>query len=309
MKHTSQNHFALKAVILLLLVFVATGASAQSDIAVEERIVDYLKNNITPGKPLIVSDLYGKVFTAPEERKALDRLFNTFFKIPVFVAQYKAGTNRIPTLADIAREFKLQIPGEVKILLTIMDSDPRVPKFITRDAKTGEITNVDIEAVRQDKRFSQAIERTMSGWVGKSAPAFKLDLLNGNKLSSTDLSGRNYLIYFWFSGCPPCVQLSPHLVGIEKQFGGKQFTIIAVNADRLLELETTDAEREAYVKKQGFQFPVAHMDRKMYADYGGISDYPTLFLVDSQGIIRKHYMGYHPPETLAANIKDLLAGK
>jgi thiol-disulfide isomerase/thioredoxin len=309
MKHTAQNHFILKAVLLLLSAGFAAAAFAQSDTAIEERIVDYLKKNVTPGKPLIVSELYNKVFTAPEERKALDRLFNTFFKIPVFVAQYKAGTNRTPAIADIARQFKLRIPGEVQILLTIMDSDPRVPKFITRDAKTGEITSVDIEAVKNDKRFSQAIERTMSGWVGKSAPAFELDLLNGNKLSSADLSGRNYLIYFWFSGCPPCVQLSPHLVSIEKQFGGKQFTIIAINADRLLELETTDAERQAYIKNQGFQFPVAHLNKKMYEDYGGVSDYPTLFLVDTQGIIRKHYIGYHSPEIIATDIKELLAGK
>jgi thiol-disulfide isomerase/thioredoxin len=168
---------------------------------------------------------------------------------------------------------------------------------------------VDIEAVKQDKRFSQAIERTMSGWVGKSAPAFELDLLSGNRLRSTDLSGRNYLIYFWFSGCPPCVQLSPHLVRLEKQFGGKSFTVIAANADRLLELDTTDAERSAYVKKQGYRFPVAHLNKKMHEDYGSPNVFPTLFLVDAHGIIRKNYIGYQSPETLAADVKNILAGK
>ena len=309
MKNRSNRIFTLKVLLLLFSIFTATAVIAQSDVAVEERIVEYLKKNVTPGKPLIVTELYNKVFTTPEERKALDRLFNTFFKIPVFIAQYKAATNRVPTIADIARQFHLQIPGEVQILLTIMDSDPRVPKFITRDPKTGEITNVDIEAVKNDKRFSQAIERTMSGWVGKSAPAFEVDLLNGNKLSSTDLKGRNYLLYFWFSGCPPCVQLSPHLVSIEKQLGGERFTIIAVNADHILDLETTEAERQAYVKKLGIQFPVANLNRKMYEDYGGINDYPTLFLVDAQGIIRKHYMGYHSPQVLETDIRNLLAGK
>jgi thiol-disulfide isomerase/thioredoxin len=308
MKHRANKYFIPKALLVPLLLF-AVVASAQSDVAVEERIVNYLKKNVTPGRPLIVSELYNKVFPAPEERKALDRLFNAFFKIPVFVAQYKAGTNRIPTLADIARQFNLQISGEVQVLLTIMDSDPRVPKFIIQDAKTGEITNVDIEAVKRDKRFSQAIERTMSGWVGKSAPAFEMDLLNGTKLRSADLSGRNYLIYFWFSGCPPCVQLSPHLVRLEKQYGGKRFTVIAVNADRFLELDTTDIERSTYVKKQRFQFPVAHLNKKMNEEYGSPNVFPMLFLVDAHGIIRKQYIGYQSPELLAADIKDLLASK
>jgi thiol-disulfide isomerase/thioredoxin len=296
--------------LLALQLLLSIGAViAQPDLAAEKRVVDYLKQNVTPGKPLVVSELYNSVFTAPEERKALDRLFNVFFKIPIFVAQHKAGTNRIPTLADISRQFNLQVPGEVPLLLTIMESDPRVPKFISRDAKTGEIISVDIEAVKKDKRFSQAIERTIGGWTGKNAPAFTLDLLNGNTLSSSSLAGKNYLMYFWFSGCPPCLQLAPHLAGIEKRFGGKKFTIVAVNADRFLELDATDAERASYVKKQGFRFPVAHMNKKMHEDYGSISVYPTLFLVDAHGIIRKHYVGYQQPDALVADIKDLLAAK
>jgi thiol-disulfide isomerase/thioredoxin len=298
---------------MLLLIFLPSFAAAvllaQSDVAVEERIVNYLIKNVTPGKPFIVSDLYNNVFTTTEERKALDRLFNTFFKIPLFVAQYKATTNQIPTLDDIARQFRLRIPGEVQILLTIMESDPRVPKFIIRDTQSGEIIHVDIEAVKKDKRFSQAIERTMAGWSGRNAPAFALELLDGKKLSSTDLTGKNHLIYFWFSNCPPCIKLSPQLIKLQNQFGGKRFTIIAVNADRFLELDTTDAERAAYIKKQGFTMPVAHLNKQMQEDYGNVNVYPTLFLVDSGGVIRKHYIGYQSPEVIATDIQALLKGK
>ena len=294
--------------LLFLILFTGT-ARTQSSLQVEKRIVDYLKTNVTPGKPLIVSELYNTVFTAPEERKALDRLFNVFFKIPVFVAQYKAGTNRVPTLADIARQFNLQIPGEVPLLLTILESDPRVPRFITRDPKTGEILDVDIEAVKKDKRFSQAIERTLSGLSGKAAPEFILELFNGRSLDSANLAGKNYLVYFWFSGCPPCVRLTPQLAKIEEQFGGGRFTIIAANADRYLELDTSDTQRASYVQKQRLRFPVSHMSKKMYEDFGNINVFPTLFLVDSGGIIRKHYIGYQSPETLIADIKALLAVK
>jgi thiol-disulfide isomerase/thioredoxin len=284
-------------------------AQAQTDLAVEARVVDYLRKNVTPGKPLVVSELYNNVFTTAEERKVLDRLFNIFFKIPIFVAQYKAGTNRTPTLADIARQFNLGVPGEAQVLLNIMDNDPRIPKFISRDAVSGEITGIDIEAVKKDKRFSQAIERTMSGWTGKVAPAFGLELLNGNPLNSEDLRGKHYLIYFWFSGCPPCVQLSPHIARMDKEFSGKDFAIIAVNADRVLELGTTDADRAAYIKKELFRFPIAHLSKKMHEDYGSFSVYPTLFLVDNQGIIRRHYIGYQAPESIASDIRSLLSGK
>ena len=309
MKFPALKRLSIGSLLTLLLLSSAATAFAQTDLEAERRVVEYLSKNVSQGKPIVVSDLYNSVFTAPEERKALDRLFNIFFKIPVFVVQHKAGTNRIPTLDDIARQFNLRVAGEAQVLLTIMESDPRIPKFITRDPGNGEIVSVDIEAVKRDKRFSQAIDRTMAGWDGKVAPAFTADLLGGKTLASSSLAGKNYLLYFWFSGCPPCMQLAPHLVAIEKQFRGKKFTIVAANADRFLELDTTDADKADYVKKQGFRFPVVHMNKKMYEDYGGISIYPTLFLVDEKGIIRKYYVGYQKPETLEADIRNQLTAK
>jgi thiol-disulfide isomerase/thioredoxin len=294
--------------VLFFLAYFSGAAflPAQSDPAVERRVVDYLIKHVEPGKPVIVSDLYNSIFTGAEERKVLDRLFNVFFKIPIFVVQYKVATDQIPTLADIARQFNLQVPGEVQVLLLIMENDPRIPKFITRDSKSGEITSVDIEAVKKDKRFNQAIERTLAGWSGKQAPAFTVDLLEGGKMSSADLMGRNYLLYFWFSGCPPCVKVSPQLVALYAKYAGSNFTVLAVNADRLLELDTTDSERAAYIKKLGFQFPVAYMNKEMQEAYGNISVYPTFFLVDSQGIIRNQYLGLQSAEALQTGIEHLL---
>ena len=285
----------------------STPAPAQgaSDRVIEERIVKYLREHVQPGERLIVSDLHNNVFKTPEERKVLDRMFNVFFKIPLFAAQYKASTNQIPTLADIARQFNLPVPGEVAVLLSIMDDDPRVPKFITRDPNTGEITAVDVEAVRKDRRFGQLLERSLTGWVGRDAAPFSLDLLDGTQLLSDDLKGKNYLLYFWFNGCPPCVRIAPHLVALQKQFGKKNFTVVAVNADRFLELETTNDQIVAYGKKAGFNFPVGHLNRKMHEAYGSVNVYPTLFLVDSKGIIRKHYVNYQPLSVLAGDVDAL----
>jgi thiol-disulfide isomerase/thioredoxin len=283
-----------------------TRGQARPDSALEEKIVQYLKDHAKPGEPLIVSDLYNNVFKTPEERKVLDRLFNTFFKIPLFVAQYKASTNQIPTLADISRQFNLPVQGEASVLLSIIDNDPRVPKFIKRDPATGEITEVDIEAVKKDRRFGQVLERTLAGWPGKDAPPFSLQQFDGRPFSSEELKGKNYLLYFWFSGCPPCVRISPHLVELQRRFANRNFTVVAVNADRFLELDTTDQQREAYIKKEGFDFPVLHLDKKMQQDYGNVNVYPTLFLVDSRGVIRKYYVSYQSLDILADDVTGLL---
>jgi len=302
--------FAEICLMVSALLALAVGAYGQGkpDLATEERIVQYLQQHVTPGTPVIVSDLYNNVFKSPEERKVLDRLFNTFFKIPLFVAQYKASTQQIPSLDDIARQFNLPVKGEVAVLLTIIDSDPRVPKFITRDPATGAITAVDVEAVRKDRRFGQMLERTLTGWPGKDAPAFNLELLDGKTLSSDDLKGKSYLLYFWFSGCPPCVKISPHLAELQRRFGNKGFTVVGVNADKYLELDVTDEQRAAYLKKAGFTFPVGHLNKKLQDDFGNVNVYPTLFLVDSKGVIHKYYVSYQTLETLAADVDALLKG-
>ncbi len=281
-------------------------AQESQDFAIESKIIQYLKEHTKPGEPLVVSDLYNNVFKSPEERKVLNRLFNTFFKIPLFVAQYKASTTQVPTLADIARQFNLPVKGEAAVLLDIIDNDPRVPRFITRDPKTGEITEVNVEAVKKDRRFGQVLERTLAGWVGKDAPPFSLESLDGKALSSDDLKGKSYLLYFWFSGCPPCVRISPHLVELQRRFGSRNFTVVAINADRLLELETTDEQRAAYIRKEGFHFPVAYLNKKMQEDYGNVNVYPTLFLVDSKGIIQNYYVSYQPLSTLMEDVSALL---
>lgn len=297
----------LFALWLLMISWSVSVVSAQSDAAVEKRIVDYLReHNVKPKQPVEVSNLLNNVFTGEGERKEINRLFNVFFKIPLFVVQNKVATGRIPTLADISRQFNLHVPGEADVLLSVMELDPRIPKFMTRDPDSGEILSVDVETVKRDPRFSQAIERTLAGWSGRAAPEFTLDLFSGDKISSKDLSGKNYLIYFWFSGCPPCMKLAPYLSKLQEKYSDNNFLVLAVNADRLLGLDTTDEERAAYIKENALGLEFAYLNREMQEAYGNFSVYPTFFLVDSKGVIRNHYMGYQTPEVLTSGIEQVL---
>src|SRR5689334_16926275 len=149
----------------------------------ETKIVQYLKTNVQPGKPVIVSEL-NKTFTAPDEQKVLNRLFNTFFKIPMFVVQYNTSTKKIPTLKELSEQFNFQVPGEADVMLRIMESDPRIPKFLTRDAKTGEITAVDVDKITSSPQFGRVLERTIAGWEGKPEPEFAIQTYDGKPLSS-----------------------------------------------------------------------------------------------------------------------------
>ena len=269
----------------------------------ETRIVEYLKANVKPGQRVVVSELYNNVFSAPEERVALNRLFNTFFKIPLYAAQYQKGDGKPPTLAELSEQFRFAIPGQADVMLRIMESDPRVPKFLKRNAESGEIESVDVDAILKNPRYGKLLERTITGFEGKPASAFTLLAYDGSPVVSEKLAGTAYLVYFWFTNCPPCVKTAPLLVELDKQYRGKGVRILGVNADRVLEVGATDEDRSAYAKKNQIAFTLAHMTPEMQEAYGQVSVFPTLFFVDKKGTIVKHLVNFHEKAALEAAIK------
>ena len=279
---------------------------SQTDRDVERKIIEYLKVNLKAGQPVIVSKLHNEVFTSPEERKVLDRLYNIFFKVPAYIAEYYASSHKPPTLAEITHQFNLPIEGEADVILKIIEYDRRVPRFLTRDARTGEIVQVDIEKVKADPRFNKVIERTIAGWEGKVAPPFSVQALDGKVLNSSDLRGKPHLVYFWFTHCPPCVQITPHLVSLQRKFTARNFTVVGLNADKILELGYEDSERKAYLEKHKINFPMGHLSPAAQAAYGGVQLFPTLFLVDKDGVIRAHFVNYKDEATLQQAIEKVL---
>jgi thiol-disulfide isomerase/thioredoxin len=275
--------------LTLLGLLVASPAPPASP---EARVVEYLRQHVKPGEPVVVSNLLNNVFTTPEDRAALNRLFGTFFKIPLFVAQHQKAAGRPPTLAEISEQFRFGVPGEADVLLRIMDSDPRMPKFLERDARTGEITRVDVEAVMAHPRFGKLLERTIAGFEGQAAPAFSISAYDGSKIGNTTMSGKPHLLYFWFTNCPPCVRITPLLVELRLAHERQGFEILGVNADRVLEIPTAEADRAAYAEKNGIRFPLAHLTPEMHSAYGQVSVFPTLFFVDRKGTIVKQLVNF-----------------
>jgi hypothetical protein len=125
----------------------------------EERVVLYLKANLAPGKPVLVTDLLNDVFTTPEEQAAVKRLYDATFALPAFVAMTQVNTGKIPTLSEITSHFGFKVPGTTEVLLRVLETDPRVPPFFQRDASTGEIKAVDVEAIRNADRFGDPFQR------------------------------------------------------------------------------------------------------------------------------------------------------
>jgi hypothetical protein len=128
----------------------------------EERIVAYLRDNVRPGQPVYVTELHNDVFTRPEEQAALQRLYDIFFEIPAFAARIYTNEGRIPTLQEMSSHFQLTIPGEMDVLLRVMEADPRMPRFLERDPASGEIVRIDVAQIMADERFGRPLRNSES---------------------------------------------------------------------------------------------------------------------------------------------------
>ena len=272
----------------------------------EHRIIAYIKESLKPGEPLIVSKLYNEVFTAPEERAVLAKLNGAFFRTPLFIIEFESREGRLPTLGEISGQFDFYGDEEADVVLSIMESDPRVPKFITRDPATRELTAIDVEKVKADERFNQAVTRTLTGWEGKPFPAITGIGFDGKERSLAEFGGKALLVYVWFTNCPPCVKIGPELVALQERYSGRGFTVAGLNADKVLKLKYDDAYRAEYAAKIGVNFPNLHLTDEVRASLGNVNIFPTLFLVDSTGTIVNHFVNFQSREALSPAIEAAL---
>jgi len=295
---------------VIVLTTVLTGCSAKPPelpVTPEARIVSYLAENIRPGQEVVVSELLNEVFRAPEDQAALGRLYNTFLKIPLFLVEFEARTGAIPTLDQISEQFAFTVPGEADVLLRVMESDPRIPHFLERDSETREIVSLDPLPIRNHPLFGQQIERSLAGWEGRVMPPFVMETFDGGEIRSSELDGRPYMVYVWFSNCPPCVATSPLLVDLYERYRNTGFEIVAANADRVLGLPYDDTVRSDYVQKLGIDFVTAHISEDVQNAFGGVAVFPTMFFVDSQGRVVRNLVSFQEESVLEDTVRETLA--
>jgi peroxiredoxin len=299
----------MQVYLMIFVLMVGVGAPRTEDArAVERRIITYIQENLQPGKPLVVSKLYNEVFTTAEERRVLDKLNGAFFRIPLFIVEHQVTQERLPTVAEIAEQFDFYGPEESDVVLSIMESDPRVPKFIKRDPDTGELVEIDVDKVKADRRFNQLVNRSISGWEGKPAPDIAGLSFDGNEIELSSYEGKSVLLYVWFTNCPPCARIAPELATLHEKYRNRGFTVLGANADKVLGLPYDDTDRVEYTRKHSVNYPNIHLTKETRQSLGNINIFPTLFLIDREGTIVKYYVNYQPREVLEREIEKIIGG-
>jgi len=157
----------------------------------------------------------------------------------------------------------------------------------------------------------QAAGQADSPLVGKPAPAFTLQDLNGKKVSLADYKGKAVLVNFWATWCGPCKIETPWLIELQNQYAAKGFVVLGVSAD---DLDGGDAARLAAERQQiaraaqqmHIPYPVLVGGGALSDLYGNLDSLPASFFVDRNGVIVATEYGLVSKSDIEANIRKAL---
>jgi len=120
-------------------------------------------------------------------------------------------------------------------------------------------------------------------WLGKPFPPLKFKAIDGREVDTDKLRGRVLLIDFWASWCSPCMAEIPNLKAAYSRYHSQGFDIIGVSADE----NVADLERVVRQKELGWpQLFEGRSGGTPNLQRYGIRHFPSMWLVDRQGIIR-----------------------
>ena len=124
---------------------------------------------------------------------------------------------------------------------------------------------------------------------------------DGKRLKLSDYRGKVVVLVFWGTWCGPCMREVPHERELAERLKDKPFAVLGVNCD-----DDKQAAASA-IKSERITWPNWHdgaPDEGPITKSYHIRSYPSVFLIDGNGIIRqKHIVG----EALDKAVDDLLA--
>jgi cytochrome c biogenesis protein CcmG/thiol:disulfide interchange protein DsbE len=149
--------------------------------------------------------------------------------------------------------------------------------------------------------------------VGKTAPDFELETLDGKKVKLSDYRGKAVLLNFWATWCQPCKIEMPWLIEFQKNYRDQGFEIVGVAME-----DTEKPEIEKFLKEMGVNYVVLLGKESVGEQYGGVLGHvgeqyggvlglPTTFYIGRDGTIVEQHAGLISKGDIENHIKKALA--
>ena len=136
--------------------------------------------------------------------------------------------------------------------------------------------------------------------VGRPAPAFDLETLDGGRLSVADLRGSPVVVNFWASWCIPCREEAPLLTAAAEEYEAQGLRVVGI-----VYQDSPQSARD-FMRRYGQTYPgLADPDGRTAIDYG-VFGIPETFFVDRTGVVRSRQVGPVTEESLRKEIEAIL---
>jgi peroxiredoxin len=133
---------------------------------------------------------------------------------------------------------------------------------------------------------------------GAPAPAWKLGLASGkDSIQLSDYRGSAVLLQFWIRNCGYCIAAVPTINGQLKKYEGKGLRVLGINAH-----DTREGIARFYERNRP-GYPTVYDSTGSVTNAYGVEGFPTVVLVDEQGIVR--YSGALELQQLEAALKKI----
>jgi len=141
-----------------------------------------------------------------------------------------------------------------------------------------------------------------TNWYGKEAPDFNVTDLKGQKHSLSQYRGKNVMLVFWATWCPPCIKEIPHIIELRKTYGEDKLAILGVTfIDSRNSLEKV---KRFVAQNPEINYTIIPADyENTPRPYTEIQGIPCSFFIDPEGKIKLVTEGMIPLSQMKAIVE------
>lgn len=217
-------------------------------------------------------------------------------------------------------KYTVKIGGVLMILMGLLMFTGKmnsVTGYLSKLSGTDVISSEE-ETERKQEKEERETEDSGNGNVSsetkeETIPAIDFTLKDqyGEEHTLSDYKGKTVFLNFWATWCPPCKAEMPDIQNVYETYDteGEDALVVLGIAAPNMGGEGSEEQIAAFLKEQGYTYPVV-MDTtgEIFSAYG-ITSFPTTFMIDREGNVFGYVTGMLSEDVMQSIIKQTMEGK
>ncbi len=162
-----------------------------------------------------------------------------------------------------------------------------------------------LQQLRRDAKFTLQDAVQFGLLTNRPSPNWRTTDLDGHERGLAEYRGKVLVLDFWYRGCGWCIRAMPQMKQLADDFAGQDVAIVGVNSDQNLD------DARFVIDRLKLNYPTIKNGESgdAISPKYKIHGWPTLVIIDQQGVVRHFHFGYSPTlrSELADKIRELLA--